>query len=100
MASERFGLLMAATCLNGWCNLAHFSVAYEMSVLVATNQAGEATICGVVNLLANALGFAFILGLTPLLESATRDDVLLTSFTLLAVLLLALILMLLSRSPS
>lgn len=97
MASERFGLLLAATCLNGLCNLAHFSVAYEMSVHFGRGQAGEATVCGVVNLLANALGFAFILGLTPLLDGATKEDVLWTSLTLLGVLLLALTLMLISR---
>ena len=97
MASESFALLMAATCLNGWCNLAHFSVAYEMSVHMASTQAGEATVCGVVNLLANALGFACILGLTPLLATPTRDHVLWSSLALLVVLLASLALMLFSR---
>ena len=84
---------MAVTCFNGLFNLAHFSVAYEMAVKAANGKAGEATVCGVVNLLANALGFAFILGLTPLLDGATKGDVLITSEILLSILTISLILM-------
>lgn len=61
---------MAATILNGFFNLADFSIAYEMTIfIVREKNVGEATICGFINLLANAFGFAFIMGLTPLLNN-------------------------------
>ena len=92
--------LMAASCVNGFFNLAHFAIAYEMAVHVAAGRAGEATVSGIINSSANFVGFFFILGLTPFLEQGTEINVQVASGTMLAILLIALRLMIGARIPT
>ena len=66
---------MVATSVHGFVNLAQFSIAYEMVVYQARKflGVGEATVCGCINTLANAIGFFLVLGLTPALEKKEFD---------------------------
>ena len=66
---------MVATSSHGFVNLAQFSIAYEMVVHQARKYlgVGEATVCGCINTLANAIGFFLVLGLTPALEKKEFD---------------------------
>lgn len=58
---------------------------------------GEATVCGVVNTLANLFGFVLILGLTPILQGQTKVDTLINNAILLGILILAVILMIIPK---
>ena len=66
---------MVATSAHGFVNLAQFSIAYEMAVHQARKflGVGEATVCGCINTMANAIGFFLVLGLTPALENKEFD---------------------------
>ena len=73
---------MIAIVINGFFNLAQFSVAYEMPVHISSQIAqenkleiGEATVCGCVNMTANLIGFIVVLGLTPVLEGKNLVEI-------------------------
>jgi hypothetical protein len=67
---------MTAIVINGFFNVAQFSVAYEMPVHIASQMSentkyeiGSATVCGFINITANLIGFLVSLGLTPVLSA-------------------------------
>ena len=84
--SRSFAWLMLAVIINGFFNLAQYSVAYEMPLYQARENKGigEATICGCVNMTANLIGFVVVLILTPILEGKS----LLLSFGVLSIVLI------------
>jgi uncharacterized protein YebE (UPF0316 family) len=61
-----FAFLMVASAINGFINLAIFSVAYEMGVEM-TYPIGEAMSGGFINTMANVIGFVIVMILTPIL---------------------------------
>ena len=65
--SERYDLLMAACVANGFICLAIFSVAYELGVETSF-PIGEATSQGLTNSIANVIGFALDMAITPILD--------------------------------
>lgn len=90
---------MVATCINGFCSLAQYSVAFEMSVHITRKyDAGEATACGVINMVSNLIAFIMILGLTPLLNNEEPIDVIITSSLFFGVLVIAFLLMICVKS--
>ena len=98
MMGKSYMMLMVATNMNGFACLAQYSVAYEMSVGIARHlHAGEATIGGLINMLANLLGCVLVLALTPFLNYEQVVDVQIANGVLFGVLALALVLMALVR---
>ena len=99
MMNKSFPLLMISTIANGFFNLAQFSVAYEMAVHIVRHlNAGEATICGFINVLSNFIGFLLVLGLTPILTNHLSIDSIITSATFLGVLIVSFFFMLFGKS--
>ena len=59
--------------LLGFVNIPVLFVSYELAVeLTSESGLGEATPCGVINMLSNGLGFGVILGLTPILSGQSK----------------------------
>ena len=84
--SRSYIWLILAVIMNGFFNLAQYSVAHEMPLYQANSikGIGEATICGCVNMTANLIGFLVVLGLTPILEGSNLG----LSFVLLGIVLI------------
>ena len=75
--SGSYPWLIACMILNGFFNLGTYSVAYEMGVEL-TFPVGEATSNGVINSLANIIGFFMVLAVTPILGRQSDSDVWIT----------------------
>jgi len=57
----------------GFVNIPIFFVAYELAVKQTAHLGvGEALPCGIINMMANAIGFAEVFLLTPVLRSETK----------------------------
>ena len=85
---------MVATMLNGFGCLAQLSVAFEMQVHMAIPfKAGEATVSGLINSLANLLAFAVVMSLTSFLNNQMPVDVEITYGVFFIILSTALLLM-------
>ena len=90
--------IIIATSVGGFTILPILMVAYELAVAQTSHLGiGEGMSCGLINSLANLLGFFYVLCLTPLLDEKTQTAsitamyILLTSLavaaTLIAILL-------------
>ncbi|TNV79343.1 hypothetical protein FGO68_gene10913 [Halteria grandinella] len=120
LQTRNYYLLLTATCLNGFFSLSQFSVAYEMSIHVSREinnmpyqeitsfsnsiedakkkpVLGEATISGIINLLANLCAFIAVLILTPILDRGLEIDVSITDAIFAVILLISIVLMMLYK---
>ncbi|CDW86707.1 UNKNOWN [Stylonychia lemnae] len=94
--SLSYDFLMVACVFNGFFCLGIFSVAYELGVEMSF-PIGEATSGGLTNSVANVFGFALVMAMTPILERAEKQDVLITTLILLGVLLISLLLFIFTK---
>lgn len=94
--SRNYPFLITAIIINGFFTLSIFSVAYEMGVEL-TFPIGEATSGGFINTLSNLIGFVIVMSLTPILDNKREKDVLICSIVFASTLLLALIILSLTK---
>lgn len=94
--SRSYPFLISAIIINGFFTLSVFSVAYEMGVEL-TFPIGEATSGGFINTLSNLIGFVLVMSLTPILDNKEKKDVLICSIVFTSTLLLALIILSLTK---
>merc|ERR1712086_1121214 len=88
-----------ATACVGFFNLPMFMIGYELAVKQTLYKGvGEALSCGLINLLANFLGFVWIIILTPYLALNTEGHALITIYFNAGMLLVAVIMMLFVKS--
>ena len=72
--SQNFSYIIASIAVNGFFNLSILSVSFELAVEI-TFPIGEAMSGGLINTVANILGFILICIFTYLLDKGSRDDV-------------------------
>ena len=90
-----------ATACVGFFNLPMFMIGYELAVRQTLYKGiGEALSCGLINLLANFLGFVWIIILTPYLASNTEQHALTTIFFNAGMLLISVIMMICVKTVS
>ena len=95
--SEDKTQMLVACSAGGFCVLPILMVAYELAVEQTTLLGvGEGMSCGLINSLANSLGFVYVLVLTPILDQKTTGAAQTSMVCLLGSLVIAIVLTLLS----
>ena len=89
--------ILIACCVSGFGTLPILMVAYELAVEQTSHLGiGEGMSCGLINSLANFLGFIYVLVLTPFLDNKTSSAALSSMIMLSVSLGLAIVLIIIS----
>ena len=90
--------IILSSAVGGFVTLPILMVAYELAVEQTAHLGiGEGMSCGLINSLANLLGFVYVLILTPFLDRKTKQDCLSSMLFLLTSLAVAMVLIIISN---
>ncbi|CDW72822.1 major facilitator superfamily protein [Stylonychia lemnae] len=94
--SLSYEFLMVTCAFNGFFCLGIFTVAYELAVEMSF-PIGEATSGGLINSISSIFGISQIMAITPILERAEKQDVMITTLIFSGMLLLSLLLFIFTK---
>lgn len=84
-------LLYVSLILNGFFAQSTNSTAYELGVETTFQEVGEATSCGLINMIVNIFQFVIIMIVTPILQARSEENVFITMAILFGICLAALL---------